>query len=52
MKIQIDKKDLPKRRNIYAMALAQRGGGGKHEKPYKTKRAQDKIALRKQIMET
>jgi hypothetical protein len=46
MKIIIKKEDLPKRRNPAILEMRKRKSGS-HEKPYKTKRAQEKVALKK-----
>jgi hypothetical protein len=46
MKITIKKEDLPKRRTPGVVAARQMKNGA-HEKPYKTQRAKDKIALKK-----
>jgi hypothetical protein len=46
MNIKINARDLPKQRNPIAVA-ARNMRGGSHEKPYKTQRVKDKIALRK-----
>jgi hypothetical protein len=48
MKIKINPKDLPKQRNAVAVSAWNMSGGGSHDKPYKAKRAKDKVALKKQ----
>jgi hypothetical protein len=49
MKITIKSKDLPKQRNAIAVAAWNMSGSGSHDKPYKTKRAKDKSALKKEV---
>ena len=49
MKIVIKKEDLPKKRNPAVLAMRKMKSGS-HEKPYKTKRSQDKIALKKMVL--
>jgi len=49
MKITIRKEDLPKRRNPAILEMRKRKGGS-HEKPYKTKRSQEKAALKKMVL--